>query len=215
MPDGPEPRWLCVGTEHGHLTLPQQHTRRLRGWRARHGQGGHQRSLCIGPGAQAGADAIAVFHQCAHAEVDVPAGRAAPAHHTHLGQHFIGLPLPRATGDGAGEQARPQLSVTGGRQGHLGNPMVQQGRKGLARAVDGPVELRGQVVQPTLLHPQLNVGIQLVVLAETFDAGRAQLGSPQAKGADTKAHMGLDAAHRAVHRLHEAAHVVAPPIVAA
>ena len=218
-PHSPQERWLRVGAQQRDLALAEHGARCAGLVRIEPGRGRRECGLRVGPGAQSRGHAIAVLHQGDHAEVDVAARRAALAHQADLRQHFVGRPLPgaaapgvaHAADDGAGEDARPEVA----RATELRRPIVEQRREGLARLVDGPVELWCQVVEPALLHPTFDIGVELVVLAEALDAGGAQVRPAQAERADAEAQLRLDAVHGVVQGLHQAADVVAPPVVAA
>ena len=54
----------------------------------------------------------------------------------------------------------------------LGEPIIEQHTERLWWLVDGPIELRHEVIHPAFLQPQLDICIKLVVLAEPGNTGR-------------------------------------------
>ncbi len=56
--------------------------------------------------------------------------------------------------------------------GVLAAPPSEQAREALCRRVDGPVELRGHVVDPSVVEPELGVRVNSIVLIESSDSRR-------------------------------------------
>ena len=109
----------------------------------------------------------------------------------------------------AGEQTGPHMPPLR----VLAKPVVQQRHKSLLLLIDGPVQLRHQVIDPTGLQPALHICVKLVILAETLNARGPQIRSTNAKRADTKAHPRFDLVNAGVQALHQRIHIAAPPIV--
>ena len=91
-------------------------------------------------------------------------------------------------------------------------PIVEQRAEILRVSVAGPVELRRKVVEPAAREPELNVGVEFIVLTETLDAGRATVRTAEAEGTDTKFHPRFFRVHDTIDLLHEAADVLAAPV---
>ncbi len=64
-------------------------------------------------------------------------------------------------------------------------PPVQQDGEALGGLVDGPVKLRGEIVGPALLEPEMGVGVETVVGIETSDLRRITR-PPDTERADAK-----------------------------
>lgn len=193
---------------HDGAIVLQQRRRRRRG--VEPGRGRHQRRLRIGRLTQTRRDAVAVLGQRDQAEVDVPARGRPRAQQLDLARDLLRAEGLALAADGAGEQARPDVP----RVRVLRQPVVEQHREGLRRAVDGPVQLRCQVVEPAFGEPALDIGIQLVVLAEALDAGWPQRRFAEPERADAETRARPDRTHQRVHRLHQPVDVRAAPVVA-
>ena len=78
-----------------------------------------------------------------------------------------------------------------------------------------PVDLRHTVVHPSFLHPQQDVGIEVVVVLQSVgvaaDVGAA-LVAVDSEWRHAHFHPGLHRPHRVVQLLDEQVHVVAPPV---
>ena len=162
-------------------------------------------------GFQLVADAFAVFHQRGHAEVNVAAGAKARARDADLLHDLLRREIPGRRADAAGEQPRPDVAALA----ILRHPIIEQHRIGLRLWCDCPVQLGREVIEPAVGKPQFGIGVQLVVLAEAGDAGRAQRRLAQAKRADAKQHPAFFAVDAGVQRLDQLVDILTAPVRAA
>src|SRR5438093_1355113 len=89
-------------------------------------------------------------------------------------------------------------------------PPTEQNRETLGRRLDRPVELRREVISPTVLKPQTRVGVELVVGIQTSDLFWKSR-PPNSKGTDPKLHIGLLGLDPRVERVHEFVHILPSP----
>ncbi len=94
----------------------------------------------------------------------------------------------------------------------LPRPPREQRRKALLFLVDGPVELRREVVDPAALDPRARVGRDFLVRVESLHLRRAP-GPPDAEGADAHPNLRLRGLHLGVEALHEPVHVPPAPVL--
>ncbi len=93
-------------------------------------------------------------------------------------------------------------------------PPAQKGGKGLRAAIP-PIELRGQIIHPSLPQPPHGIGIDLVELIQAgLDLRRLAFGV-NTEGADSEEGPGALAFHDLVGAPHEGVDVLAPPIAEA
>ena len=109
------------------------------------------------------------------------------------------------------------LSDVEGTSGSMFCPPTQEAIVVGAGVSDGPVELRHDVVHPTLADPEQDVGIQVVVVLQTAGVatGHTTAGRQvvvNAEGRHTEFDPRFDAVHGVVEHLDEGIHVVATPI---
>src|SRR6476661_3606886 len=115
-------------------------------------------------------------HEGTHAEEDVARCAGTPRR-ADLRVELVGI--PRAASGAIRVVARPDVAGV-----HvLPYPPGQQRRVALRGLPDGPVELRREVVHPTLAQPAPRIGVKLVVRVEALDRRRAP-GAPDAERAD-------------------------------
>ena len=82
---------------------------------------------------------------------------------------------------------------------------------------DGPIELRYDVVHPTLSDPKQYVGIEVVIVLQPagVTTGNTAAGRKivvDAKGRNAELHPRFDAVHRVIEHLDEGVDVVATPV---
>ena len=97
--------------------------------------------------------------------------------------------------------------------GALPNPPVEQSGKTLLRRRDRPVELRREVVDPSLLKPFAGIRVDARVRVETLHAGRV-IGPPDPKWRDAHLDRRLDRVYLSVHSLDEPVDVGPSPVIA-
>ena len=79
-----------------------------------------------------------------------------------------------------------------------------------------PINLGHAIIQPTVVHPQQDIRIEIVVVLRTVGVTtnlRTTLVTIDAKGRDTHLHPGLHAMDSLIELLHKQVHVIATPIV--
>jgi len=90
-------------------------------------------------------------------------------------------------------------------------PPSQQGWEALLFAIDGPVKLRSEVVNPSFLEPQPGIGEQAIVGIKAADSGRV-IGPPYAERADADFDPRFGFVHGTVERFDEEVHISASPV---
>ena len=94
----------------------------------------------------------------------------------------------------------------------LRKPIVEQQVERLRTLIDRPIKLRHQIVEPAFGEPQLDICVQLVVLAETGNARRTAVRATQAERADAETHPRLLAVNAIVDAFHQQIDIAASPI---
>ena len=81
---------------------------------------------------------------------------------------------------------------------------------------DFPIDLRHIVVEPAVVHPQKNIGIEIVVVLQTIGITtdlRTALITIDTKGRDTHFHPWLRLVYRLIELLDKEIHIIAAPVV--
>ena len=91
-------------------------------------------------------------------------------------------------------------------------PIAQQHGERLRLLCYRPVELRGQIIEPALLEPVLNIGVEFVVLTEARDAFRTTIRARQTERADADLDPRFFSVNGAIERAHQSVDVVASPV---
>lgn len=121
-----------------------------------------------------------------------------------LALDFIEFPiLPKVS---AGETG-PQVAFGS----VLGLPPSEQGWEALLFAIDGPVELRSEVINPPFLEPQPSIGEQAIISIEAADSGWV-IGPPDAERADAHFDPGFDFVNGSVERFYEKVNISPAPV---
>ena len=109
----------------------------------------------------------------------------------------------------AGSDAGPEMAAFGVL---LGPPMGQRAET-VGAVPDPPIELRCEIVHPSLLEPFAGVGRNMAVGIEIgFDTGRIA-GAPDAERTDAELHCGADLLQGPVETLHEAVDFTPSPVL--
>ena len=91
-------------------------------------------------------------------------------------------------------------------------PITQQHGERLRLLRYRPVELRGKIIEPTLLEPVFNIGVEFVVLTKACDAFRTTIRARQTERADTNLDPRFFGVNGAIERAHQLVDVVASPV---
>src|SRR5947207_14629643 len=95
----------------------------------------------------------------------------------------------------------------------VARPPLQQPEVRLLRRAQFPVQLRDEVMAPSLAQPVSRVGVELVVLIESFDILDPGKSRPRdAEGADAELHRLLPLFDAVVDAMNQLADVLPPPI---
>lgn len=117
----------------------------------------------------------------------------------------------RLVGDSSGIESGPDGSLAG--LGGFAAPPLQESHKACVRVRDVPVELRREVVDPSLAEPQSRVGVEFFVLVESFDLFGVS-GSPHTERAYADFDPRFDFLGVSVEALDELVDVVSAPVAA-
>src|SRR5262249_49623487 len=96
--------------------------------------------------------------------------------------------------------------------GILADPPPEQHGIALSGRVDLPIELRSEIVDPTVGQPFARIGIELGILVETFDLRRISR-TPYAERTYAEFYPRLGRFHLFMQAFDEAVYVVPPPVV--
>src|SRR5438105_884359 len=117
---------------------------------------------------------------------------------------------PRRPSDGASRvQSRPQVSA----HRILRTPPRVECAEAILGCVDLPIELRREIIDPSLAQPFSSVGIRLLEGVEPVDAFRRS-GTPDTERTDSHRHPWLRDVNTLIKRRDKIVDVVTPPIVA-
>ena len=205
----------CAGILRGDVPHEARGTVRLRDAEVLHGVGSvgvgfgerrSERGVAVPDAAEAVGHVTVVAQQFAGGPEDVSVDALRLALLDHLlrqlsGLHGAGHVLPDVERCACLEAAPPadERRVVGG------------------LVADLPIELRGAVVDPAVLHPQHHVGIEVVVVLQPARVAAVAVGrlvAVDAEGADAKADPGLGRGYGHLQLADQEVDVVAPPVIA-